>query len=74
MNISDNGHTAQRSYRFLNRDTSNFKEWLEIDLDNSSVVQDLLMWNPIGKGFGKINNEDRILLNNYYLERYYQTH
>ena len=69
MNINDSRYTAQRSYRYQIPDLD-FLDWLETDLDNSSIVQDLLQWKCTGNGFGKITDEDRTLLNNYYLERF----
>lgn len=65
MNINCS-HTAQRSYRFVDFEWFDLLDWLTTDLENSSVVQDLLEWKCIGGGFGKITKEDRTRLNNYY--------
>jgi hypothetical protein len=65
MNINPS-HTAQRSYRFVDLEWFDLLDWLTTDLENSSVVQDLLEWKCIGGGFGEITDEDRTRLNNYY--------
>jgi len=65
MNINCS-HTAQRSYRFVDLEWFDFLDWFMTDLENSSVVQDLLQWKCIGGGFGKITDEDRTRLNNFY--------